>query len=67
VDIDGVQYASKLYGLEHMTGAAEEDGSDEDHGDIEAAIRKETSDIRSSMAESLFKSVRLDTQCCQWS
>ncbi|KAH7138049.1 hypothetical protein B0J11DRAFT_3377 [Dendryphion nanum] len=57
------EYASKLYGVAAPDGTADEPDSDEDGGDIEAEIKKEIDGIRKPVGESLFKSVRLDTQC----
>jgi tRNA acetyltransferase TAN1 len=60
-----VQYASKLYGEELNSGAAEDDDSDAEGGDIEAEIKKEVDDIRKPAVAPLFTSVKLDTQCCK--
>lgn len=59
-----MQYASQLYGQDQSAGAAENDSSDAEEGDIEAEIRKEIDDIRKPSSAPLFTSVKLDTQCC---
>ncbi|KAF2175073.1 hypothetical protein K469DRAFT_612081 [Zopfia rhizophila CBS 207.26] len=56
-------YASKLYGVNHAYGSAEDGDSDENEGGIEAEIKKELDEIRIPSADPLFTSVRLDTQC----
>jgi hypothetical protein len=55
-----VQYAAKMYGLEDMDAGEESDGED-----IEASINKELADIRTPKTKPLFRSVKLDTQCCK--
>jgi hypothetical protein len=54
-----IQYAAKMYGLEDVDADEESDGED-----IEASINKELADIRTPKTKPLFRSVKLDTQCC---
>lgn len=59
------QYASQLYEKDQINGTAETQDSDEESGDIENAINKEIESIRKPDTEPLFKSVHLNTACCE--
>ncbi|KAF2278414.1 uncharacterized protein EI97DRAFT_449069 [Westerdykella ornata] len=57
------EYAARLYGVSQTTGKADDDDSEGDGADIEAAIKKELDDMRKPAGDPLFTSVKLDTQC----
>lgn len=61
---DSLQYAEKFYGIK--SDHADADGSDDDEGDIEAAIKKEVGNLKDkdkALSNSPFTEVRINQEC----
>ena len=55
----------QLYGVDQNGGAAKDEDSDDEGGDIESEIQKEIEGIRKPNRDPLFRPAKIDTACCK--